>query len=619
MGLRLRDKFVIYFLLSLLTVFALFPLYWMIASSVRPYMVVIKVPPVLFSTELDFSAYEKVLVGTPFVRMIFNSLFVSTVTTVITVIFSAMAAHSLARLQFRGKKIVTRGVLLAYIFPQILLVLPLYVMLVQAGLSNSFFGLIITYMTFSFPVLYLDADGVLFNHPCRAGRGRSNRRRKPVQSIYQNRVTAFQAGAGSGSHLYVHPRLERIFVRPGLAEFGIESDPSHRPISTHFGRTFRLGSYHGGFHDDRHPHTNRVSVPAESSGEWLDGRRGERLSMKKSIFFTHAPNDFDLFFCAEALDRLAADIDVRFNPLERHLTERELLEFSAGSDIIISEWWTAPSNTLLSNKPDLLAFIRVGVEIKDVDYRVADQNRVMIVNAPDMQSLAVVEFILCLIFALSRDLIHFHNKTVSKFYRESFNEALSAGTIRYDVWPQFEISGKILGIIGLGSVGRMLAARAHPLGMKILAYDPYCREIADHVEMVELDDLLSRSKFVSVCALLTEETENLIAAQQLNKMSRDAYLINTARGGIVDSAALEHALATNRIAGAALDVVDTEPNFAASSLLRLDNVIITPHIAGHTKETVRRLSECVVRSVNEIYAKKIPAALINKSVVPKFS
>ena len=151
MGLRLQDKFLIYFLLSILSIFALFPLYWMVASSIRPYMVVIKVPPVLFSMELDFSAYEKVLVGTPFIRMIINSIIVSIATTIVTVVFSAMAAHSLARLKFRGKKFVTRGVLLAYIFPQILLVLPLYVMMVRVGLSNSFFGLTITYMTFSFP------------------------------------------------------------------------------------------------------------------------------------------------------------------------------------------------------------------------------------------------------------------------------------------------------------------------------------------------------------------------------------------------------------------------------------------------------------------------------------
>ena len=146
-----REKIFYYALLVIFSIFSIFPLYWMIASSIRPYAEVYQTPPLLFSSNIDFTAYETVLKLTPFIKMFWNSFYISIITTIICTIFSAMAGHSLARMKFRGKKIITRGVLIAYIFPQILLVLPLYVLLVRFGLGNSHFGLILTYMTFSFP------------------------------------------------------------------------------------------------------------------------------------------------------------------------------------------------------------------------------------------------------------------------------------------------------------------------------------------------------------------------------------------------------------------------------------------------------------------------------------
>ena len=149
--IKINEKIFYYILLGLFSIFSIFPLYWMVASSIRPYTEVYQTPPLLFTTNLDFSAYKTVLTLTPFIKMFWNSLYISIITTIICTIFSAMAGHSLARMKFKGKKLITRGVLVAYIFPQILLVLPLYVLLVRFGLGNSHFGLILTYMTFSFP------------------------------------------------------------------------------------------------------------------------------------------------------------------------------------------------------------------------------------------------------------------------------------------------------------------------------------------------------------------------------------------------------------------------------------------------------------------------------------
>ncbi len=151
MRLTRTQRTLVYAGLVTFALFSVFPLYWMLASSVRPYVELTATPPKLFSTSFDLGSYATVLRSSPFLRMFRNSLVVSTITTAITVALGAMAGYSLARMRFRGRLLVSRSVLLAYIFPQILLVVPLFVTMVRMGLANSFTGLIITYLTFSFP------------------------------------------------------------------------------------------------------------------------------------------------------------------------------------------------------------------------------------------------------------------------------------------------------------------------------------------------------------------------------------------------------------------------------------------------------------------------------------
>jgi len=123
----------------------------MVASSLRTPQMLVSTPPPLFTLENSFTTYTNVLQKTPFLRMFLNTMFISLVTTFLTVVLSAMAGHSLARLKFRGKALISRGVLVTYIFPQILLVVPLFVAMVNLGLVNTYTGLILTYITFSFP------------------------------------------------------------------------------------------------------------------------------------------------------------------------------------------------------------------------------------------------------------------------------------------------------------------------------------------------------------------------------------------------------------------------------------------------------------------------------------
>ena len=151
MRLSLKARSGAYAALAVVAVFAVFPLYWTITSSLRARTELYETPPALHPFFLDFFYYDRVFENTPFVQMFFNSLYISLATTALTVALSAMAGHSLARMRFRGKLLITRGVLIAYIFPQILLVVPLFVAVVRLGLANTHTGLILTYMTFSFP------------------------------------------------------------------------------------------------------------------------------------------------------------------------------------------------------------------------------------------------------------------------------------------------------------------------------------------------------------------------------------------------------------------------------------------------------------------------------------
>jgi D-3-phosphoglycerate dehydrogenase len=166
--------------------------------------------------------------------------------------------------------------------------------------------------------------------------------------------------------------------------------------------------------------------------------------------------------------------------------------------------------------------------------------------------------------------------------------------------------GRTLGIVGLGNIGRDLAGLASPFGLRIVAADPYVSGRIDGVEIVALDELLAIADFVVVAAPLTPETRHLLDARRLALLRPSAYLINIARGPIVDQQALAALLAERRIAGAALDVFEQEPIESSDPLLGLDNVILSPHAVGLTDELLRLSGRSVSESVLAVARGEIP-------------
>jgi len=173
-----------------------------------------------------------------------------------------------------------------------------------------------------------------------------------------------------------------------------------------------------------------------------------------------------------------------------------------------------------------------------------------------------------------------------------------------DPWNKFkgiELSGKTIGLVGLGEVGREMVKRARGFDMRVLAYDPYVLDPGD-VHMCSLDELLAQADVVSIHARVSEESKGMIGAREFGLMKPDAVLINTARAAIVSRPALIEALASGRIRGAGLDVHHHEPLSADEPFLKMDNVVLTPHIAGATVEVMARHSQLVVENIRRFCA-----------------
>jgi phosphoglycerate dehydrogenase-like enzyme len=244
---------------------------------------------------------------------------------------------------------------------------------------------------------------------------------------------------------------------------------------------------------------------------------------------------------------------------------------------------------------------RFGVGYDNVDVDACTGAGVLLTITPDGVRRPVASSVLAYILALS---LRMFDK----------DRLMRAG--RWADKPSFMglgLSGRTLGIIGLGNIGREIIALSRPLGLRYLAFDPYATP--DDVDLVDLDTLLRVSDFVTVNCALTAETYHLLNRERLALLKPTAYLINTARGGIVDQAALTEALTARRIAGAALDVFEPEPIASSDPLLGLDNVILAPHAICWTDECFRGNGASACRAILDVAHGRIPPYVVNRAAL----
>jgi D-3-phosphoglycerate dehydrogenase / 2-oxoglutarate reductase len=245
----------------------------------------------------------------------------------------------------------------------------------------------------------------------------------------------------------------------------------------------------------------------------------------------------------------------------------------------------------------------------NVDVNAATEYGIPILNAPGRNARAVAEFIMGMMLAFDRNVIAGWDGLKQGMWRH--------GLYNYDVAsPGFE--GRVMGMVGFGRIGRILAPFARAFGMRLIAYDPYvqAKDIADlGVQKIDtLDELIPQSDFVVILARVTPETQHLIGARQLALMKPSAYLVNTARGPLLDYDALYPVLKERKIKGALLDTFGEEPLPADNPLLAMDNVLLTPHIAGATQETVHCSGHMMAADIKRMILGQRPLHCLNPSV-----
>jgi D-3-phosphoglycerate dehydrogenase / 2-oxoglutarate reductase len=271
----------------------------------------------------------------------------------------------------------------------------------------------------------------------------------------------------------------------------------------------------------------------------------------------------------------AAGLPVRYAEADRPLDEDELVELVRGCwGLIVG---VDPVSAAVLDAGPLQVVVRFGSGTDNVDLEAARRRGVRVAATPGANARSVAELAIGLLLALARHLV-LHDREV-----------------RSGSWSRhtgIELAGRRLGVVGYGAVGRQVAGIARAIGMEVTATDPMVRE-AD-VPLVDLESLLAASDAVTLHAPLADDTRGMIGAAELGRMQRQALLINTSRGGLVDERALAEALAAGRIRGAAFDTFEREPP-EGSRLLELDNFIASPHAGGATVEAVTRAGVAAVR------------------------
>jgi D-3-phosphoglycerate dehydrogenase len=287
-------------------------------------------------------------------------------------------------------------------------------------------------------------------------------------------------------------------------------------------------------------------------------------------------------------------------------TEQPLSEAIGEATILLADVDITVSRDVIRAGNNLRAVVCYSTGVDFVDVRAATEKGIYVTNVPDFATEAVAEFTVGLVFAIVRKI-------------DQSERAVREG--EWETRGRFqgmELKGKTLGIIGFGRIGKAVAKKAKALGMRVIFHGPSVKqEIADNmkVKKVDLDFLLANSDVVSIHCPLREENKGLIDFNGMRLMKRSSYLINTARGPIIDEEALYKALKERLIAGAALDVLETEPPNPSNPLLGLDNVVITPHIGWNTPEAEERVREGVRREVVRILKGHPPINPVNREVL----
>jgi D-3-phosphoglycerate dehydrogenase / 2-oxoglutarate reductase len=289
--------------------------------------------------------------------------------------------------------------------------------------------------------------------------------------------------------------------------------------------------------------------------------------------------------------------------------EAEVLAKIADADVIVVNM-VKMNESLLAKLPRCKLLIRHGIGYDNVDVAACTRHGIQFAYQPDYCKEDVAEHAIALVFACARKVV---------WSRQTLDDASRTGQWDFSkLFPIYRLDGKTLGIVGVGRIGSRVCRKLKSFGFKIIGCDPYlsqARRAELGLEFVDRETLFRQSDFVTIHTPLNDETRHLVNAESLSWMKPTAYLINTARGPMVDAAALADALRERRIAGAAIDVYDVEPPPQAMPLFGLDNVILTPHIGWASEEAGQEIRRSILDDILSHAAGKPARCVVNKEIL----
>jgi len=265
------------------------------------------------------------------------------------------------------------------------------------------------------------------------------------------------------------------------------------------------------------------------------------------------------------------------------------------------------SSEIINNAKKLKIIAQHGIGVNNIDVKTATKRGILVVNAPKANTDSVVEHVITMILALSKNLINMDGIV----RKGNWN-------LRYQQINE-ELQGKVLGIIGLGNIGLRLAEKVKSLDIKVIGYDPFVKKEdlkEANIQFVNSkDQIFKKADFISLHIPLIESTQGFIGMREFKMMKKDAFFINAARGQVIDEKALYQVLLENRIKGAALDVFSEEPPNEGNPLFGLDNVIFSPHSAGLTEQSFKRMSTQVAQGIIDYFDNKKPEFIVNPEII----
>ena len=290
------------------------------------------------------------------------------------------------------------------------------------------------------------------------------------------------------------------------------------------------------------------------------------------------------------------------------MSEAQLIEAVPGAEALIVRSATKITRAVIEAADQLAVVGRAGVGVDNVDVNAATSAGVVVMNTPTGNTTTTGELAVALMCSIARHIPRADRTTRTG----SWKKKGLMGT---------EITGKTLGVIGLGRIGRVVAARALGLEMDVIAYDPYLSKLGadpgiEGVELVELEELLERSDFVTLHVPLTDSTRNLLSRERIAAMKPGVRIINCARGGLIDEEALAEALEEGQVAGAALDVLRDEPPGQDHPLMGREDVILTPHLGASSHEAQRNVAVDVAQQIAAFFQDEVAHNAVNAPALP---